>query len=538
MSSRQIESDAPRGGEKCRQRRGMGSLKCSTPGLNEVCASGVEHQHPRLIEMNVTRWTAAVGVAITIEMVAGCHADPVSPPAEPPVPTFVTAIRQDPPENVLSTRIAFSMATAPDSVRVTFQETGAISQSTPFRVGKAGADTITVLGLKAGSSYSYQVDAFTGGVGQSSLSSTFTTAELPSDLAEVKLVRISGGTSRYTATGVQTVSGGYAVVFDSTGAIAWYHNLTSSGLNVADVMMQPNGDFTASVGNGGGFQDVPGYFIEITPDGQEVRTWHAPNGYHTDLHEIRLTGNGPALKANYITYDIRTLDLGEIGGRSAVATAGHQIVRQNLAGTIEFSWDAWTHIGIDEWVGDGPEKETTTSTDFDHPNSISFDAVGNYVISWRDLNQIMAINSQTGDILWRIGGVRGEYEFVNDREGGFSKQHAAKTLSNGNLLVYDNGTDHDPRETRAVEYRLDHAAKTATLVWEYRHDPPIYTGYLGWVERLANGNTWVAFALAGRVVEVDPSGKVVCETQLSVDGANGAVYRLLPIASLYSFVQP
>jgi hypothetical protein len=488
--------------------------------------------------MNVTRWTAAVCIVLTIEMVAGCHADPVSPPVELPVPTVVTAIRPEAPDNVLSARIAFSVTTAPDSVRVMFQQTGATSQATPFRPGKAGTDTISVLGLKAGTSYSYQVDAFTGGVARSSSSSSFTTAELPADLADVKLVRISGATSRYTATGVQTVSGGYAVVFDSTGAIAWYYNLTSSGLSVADVMMQPNGNFTAYVGNSGGFQDVPGYFVEITPDGQEVRTWHAPDGYHTDLHEIRLTGSGPALKANYITYDIRTLDLGEIGGRSSVATAGHQIVRQNLAGTIEFSWDAWDHIGIDEWVGDGPEKETTTSTDFDHPNAISFDASGNYVISWRDLNQIMDINSQTGDIMWRIGGVRGEYEFVNDPENGFSKQHSAKILQNGNLLVYDNGTDHDSPETRAVEYHLDHAAKTATLVWEYRHDPPIYTGYLGWVERLSNGDTWVAFALAGRVVEVDPTGKVVWETQLSVNGADGAVYRLLPISSLYSFVQP
>lgn len=488
--------------------------------------------------MNVTRRAVAVGIAITIETVAGCHPDPVSPPPEPPVPALVTAMRQEPPDNVLSARIAFSVSTAPDSVRVTFQETGATAQATPFRPGKAGADTIAVLGLKPATSYSYQVDAFTGGVARSSPSSAFTTADLPSDLADVKLVRISGRTSRYTATGVQSVSGGYAVVFDSTGAIAWYHNLTSSRLNVADLMMHPNGNFTAYIGNSGGFQDVPGYFVEITPDGQEVRTWQAPNGYHTDLHEIRLTGSGAALEANFITYDIRTLDLGEIGGLSNVATAGHQIVRENLAGTIEFSWNAWDHIAIDEWVGDGPEKESTTSTDFDHPNAISFDAAGNYVISWRDLNQIMGINSQTGDILWRVGGVRGEYEFVNDPENGFSKQHAVKLLPNGNLLIYDNGTDHDTRETRAVEYRLDHVAKTATLVWQYHHDPPIYTGYLGWVERLANGDTWVAFALAGRIVEVDPAGNVVWEAQLSVNGGDGSVYRLIPISSLYAFAAP
>jgi len=104
--------------------------------------------------------------------------------------------------------------------------------------------------------------------------------------------------------------------------------------------------------------------------------------------------------------------------------------------------------------------------------------------------------------------------------------------------VYDNGTEHDPQETRVVEYHLDHVAKTATMVWQYHHDPPIYTAFVGWVERLASGNTWVGFSLAGRVVEVDPTGNVVWESQLKVNDANGSAYRILPIASLYGYVAP
>jgi len=87
--------------------------------------------------------------------------------------------------DVLSARIAFSVSTAPDSVRVVFEQTDAASQATPFRVGKAGADTIALLGLKASTSYSYQVEAFTGGVERSSSTSAFMTAELPEDLARL-----------------------------------------------------------------------------------------------------------------------------------------------------------------------------------------------------------------------------------------------------------------------------------------------------------------------------------------------------------------
>ena len=150
----------------------------------------------------------------------------------------------------------------------------------------------------------------------------------------------------------------------------------------------------------------------------------------------------------------------------------------------------------------------------------------------------MAIDPQTGNVLWRLGGLTGEYQFVNDPLGGFTKQHSPKILPNGNLLLYDNGTDHSPQETRAVEYKLDPVAKTATMVWEYHHTPAIYTAFVGWVERLANGNTWVGFSLAGRAVEVTPAGEVVWESQLKVNGADGSVYRLLPVASLYRYVAP
>jgi hypothetical protein len=257
-----------------------------------------------------------------------------------------------------------------------------------------------------------------------------------------------------------------------------------------------------------------------------------------DDHEIRLTGSGASKKAHYFTFDMRDTDLTSIGGNESVQVAGHQIIREDAAGATEFRWDAWGSIGIDEWVGDDGSKAYRNPTDFDHPNALSFDQSGNYVVSWRNLDQVADIDSQTGQVLWRVGGTKGEYRFINDPQDGFRKQHSPKILPNGNLLVYDNGTGSNPQESRAVEYKLDHVAKTATMVWEYRHVPAIYTGFVGWVERLENGSTWVAFALAGRVVEVTPSGAVTWEAQLNVNGANAFVYRLIPISSLYSYVAP
>jgi hypothetical protein len=256
-----------------------------------------------------------------------------------------------------------------------------------------------------------------------------------------------------------------------------------------------------------------------------------------DNHDIQITGSGASLRAHYFTYDLRTTDLSSFGGSPTAQVAGHQVIRADAGGGAEFTWNAWDHFTFADKVGE-EQGAALDGTDFDHPNALSFDASGNYVVSWRDLNQVMGIDANSGAILWRVGGVRGEYTFVNDSRNGFSKQHYAHLLSNGNLLLYDNGDDLDVPETRVAEYKLDASAKTATLVWEYRHSPAIYTQFVGNANRLANGNTWIGFAANGRVVEASPSGQTLWEAQVTIAGADASAYRIVPVRSLYGYAVP
>src|SRR6185503_18171487 len=142
----------------------------------------------------------------------------------------------------------------------------------------------------------------------------------------------------------------------------------------------------------------------------------------------------------------------------------------------------------------------------DHPNAMTFDTAGNYVVSWRNLDQIMAIDPNNGNVLWRLGGTKSDFTFVNDPLNGFYKQHSVKVLANGDILLFDNGAGHVPAQSRAVEYRLDMTAKTATMVWESRHNPPLFAVFVGWVDRFMNG-------------------------------ANPTAYRMVPIVSLYRYVK-
>jgi hypothetical protein len=70
----------------------------------------------------------------------------------------------------------------------------------------------------------------------------------------------------------------------------------------------------------------------------------------------------------------------------------------------------------------------------------------------------------------------------------------------------------NPQVSRAVEYRIDEAAQTATHVWEYRHVPDICAAVGGSAQRLAGDDTLIAWGTAGVATEVDPLGVVAVNT--------------------------
>ncbi len=470
---------------------------------------------------------------------AACS-DSGSPPTgattNPIVPSLISAVAGVPPENVLAVKVAFD-ATGADSVHVTYQ-TGATVDATPFHTAVAGTDTIVVLGLRPSTSYQVIVEAITHGMNRSSTPMTVQTDVLPNDIATASLQRLAGVSTRpYAATGVLAGTGGYAIIFDTSGTVVWYRAFTGTGVPVQDLAQQPNGNFTAFIGASHGWEPANGYYVEFTPRGDIVRTYEAPGGYWVDGHEIVITGSGASTRAHYLTYDRRDMDLSPYSGPSSAIVAGHQLVRADATGKIEWAWNSWDYLAFTDKVGEEAPQDLA-NTDYDHPNSIAFDQSGNYVVSWRDLNQVTAINPTTGAILWKIGGVRGQYRFINDPRNGFSKQHYARILPNGNLLLFDNGFDISPQESRAVEYKLDHTAKTATMVWEYKHVPALFSMFVGNANRLSNGNTWVGFGLVGRVTEVSATGAVVWDAQLKLGNGNSTAYRIVPVASLYKYVAP
>jgi hypothetical protein len=98
-------------------------------------------------------------------------------------------------------------------------------------------------------------------------------------------------------------------------------------------------------------------------------------------------------------------------------------------------------------------------------------------------------------------------------------------LAEDRILIFNNNLPRDERGSLATEILLDLEAMTATKVWEYQADPPISNQQLGDVQRMANGNTVVAYSTQGLLHEVDADGNLLQEIVWPLGGAFGYIVK-------------
>lgn len=292
-------------------------------------------------------------------------------------------------------------------------------------------------------------------------------------------------------------SNSYLIITNNNGSVFWF---SSPSWWCGDFKKQPNGHLTYWDG------DKNKHF-EMDENYNIVDTFSCGNGYFADIHELRVLNNRHAF---LMAYDTQTVDMSQIvqGGNPNASVIGLIIQEVDKNNNVIFQWRSWDHIAITDALH---ENLTAAVIDYVHGNAIEIDNDSNILISSRHLDEITKIDRTTGNIIWRLGGLHNQFTFVNDTLG-FNYQHAVRRISNGNITIFDNGNWHNPKFSRAVEYSLDEINKTATLVWEYRHNPSIFSGFMGYVQRLDNGNTLVSWGGANpTVTEVTPGKTVVFE---------------------------
>jgi outer membrane protein assembly factor BamB len=452
-----------------------------------------------------------VGVAVTV---AACGSEPVGIDRSllPAIPSAAVVPNI---HNVLSAIVSMRVVRA-DSVKVRFRASdapGGLDSVTPAVAVTADVATVPILGLLPSHRYVVRPVAYGNGTVIVGDALDLKTGALPPDLPE------------YTASGSDPSAGyvlfaaaQYVVVIDNTGRVVWYrHFPNGAGLNF---MAQSNGHYVLRPPTPVASDVEP--WVELDPLGNVVRTLSCASGLQPRLHDLMLERDG---SYRILCDETRTVDLTALGGVRDARVTGTVVQHIGPTGDLLFQWSPFDHFEITDL--DAAERRSAT-VNWTHGNALDVDADGNLLLSFRSLGEITKIDAKTGDVIWRLGGRRNQFEFLDTPTPAFSRQHGVRVCAPGTLLLLDN--IGDPNESRAERYVLDEVTHTARLAHSYGSAPRVVTEIGGSVQTLADGRTLVSFGTAGRVEEYDASGRLTWH----IEGNPGYVFRAQRIRSLYA----
>ena len=237
-----------------------------------------------------------------------------------------------------------------------------------------------------------------------------------------------------------------------------------------------------------------------------------------DYHEAVYKPNGNVLM--FMREEIeRDMSAVVPGGDTAAIIEDVPILEIDDANNVVWRWDPIERVQLTESDVD----LTQHRLDYIHSNSIEFDDDGGYLVSHRNFNQIMKIDPESGDVIWRFGGALNDFTIVGDTLG-FSRQHMIRRTPWGTYTIFDNGWFHSPQFSRGLEYALDETTMTATLLREYRAAPDLFTFAMGSMQPLANGNMLLGFSFEREGIEFDSTGAELLRVRFDHDGSR--FYRM------------
>lgn len=326
------------------------------------------------------------------------------------------------------------------------------------------------------------------------------------------------------------------VTIDGEGEIVWYVETDESEeTGTLAMARKPNGNIVY-IENENGLK-------EITPLGEPVRSISSPcNPHNLFHHELHLMPDGRVMTLGYVIRDVFD--------DPDRPQAGDNIwIWDQERGSMDEVWNVFDHIDATQdrtvasdtaqaYLWNGCEDNQPTE-DWTHANSAKVAENGTTLFSIRHLNQVVAISPDFDEIAWRLGGPGSDFTFPDPTDR-FYHQHSAYQLPNGNILLFDNGNTRPDAEggeySRALELTLDFNAMTATKVWEYKPDPPLFAPAVSNVERLENGNTLVTFGANAdevfSIVEAGRQGEAVWRATLEAPGLS-YLYRAFPASSIW-----
>ena len=217
-----------------------------------------------------------------------------------------------------------------------------------------------------------------------------------------------------------------------------------------------------------------GHFMEANKDSEIV--WEYEDPYHH--HDAQWLDDG-LLYTAAAEYKDKISDIVKIVDRDK---------------NVVWEWRAWDKLSMLAW----PIHEGMPDNHWPMINGVCYS--GNTIyMSLRNTSGIIGVDRETQEIVWQ------------KKWPDVAQQHCPVVTTEGTIIVFCNGNIRPPgvHHSRIVEYDL----ATEELVWSYVDDMPssFFSPYMGSVQRLWNGNTFICESAFGRLFEVTSEGETVWE---------------------------
>jgi hypothetical protein len=368
-------------------------------------------------------------------------------------------------------------------------------------------------------------------------SSTYTVHYVPSDFPTYSVTSSAGAG---TEDVLLTPDGEYLLIMDRSGAPLYYRTFLPDDVENLQQATLPDGGkvYTVAVG-------------VTNPNGWTLGVDHVMDDQFNDLadyqllpyaqhgmlqaegHEFLMLGDQHYVAMSYVQ---RTLDLHALNPAwGTQAQVMSNVMQEVDNGKVLMEWDSASvpSLYADSFFASsiGPGM----LTDYLHLNSIDIDPFdGNFILSFRHTSSVVKINRTTGAIMWTLGGTEDQFGLSGPQI--FSFQHHARMQADGSLMIFDDGNNENPMQTRVLSFVLDQVNHKVTsfnvLYTRPSSQPP--SGLMGSAVPLSGGRLfigwggWFSTDLAPAATEI-VEGAPVWSLEFATPGVFS--YRALPVAS-------
>ncbi len=324
-----------------------------------------------------------------------------------------------------------------------------------------------------------------------------------------------GGTDKY-ANGPE--------ILDQQGNVVWFQAVPA-GQEAADFRTQTyHGQPVLTWWQGTGLGGLAkGTDYIYNSHYQQIATVNAGNGFSADGHEFVITPQNTAL---ILAYTTATADLSSIGGPSNQTVINGVVQEIDIpTGKVLFQWNSAEHVPYSQ--SEQPLPASASSPwDWFHVNAVHLDTDGNLLIDARDTWTTYKVARHSGNVIWQLGGKASSFTLqaapgqkLNNAGEIFAWQHDPVALGNDVYTVFDNeaagvaNTGTDPTAefglSRAVRFKLDERAHTATLLKSYNQPDALTAPSQGNAQTTADGNLLVGWGSLPYFSEYDTAGDLL-----------------------------